>query len=87
MIFAAGHFQQRHCLTPHSLPPLLLAPPLIPLITSFSLSARHHWPHPHQQLLTGQLSGSHGSWPFRSVTYCIYILKWQFRNQQSQLLS
>jgi hypothetical protein len=87
MIFAASHLQRLHCLTLHSLPPPLPAPPHIPLITFFSSNAHHHSPHPHQQLLVGRPSGLHGSWPFRNVSYCIYILIWQFRNQLSQLLS
>jgi hypothetical protein len=86
MIFAASHLQRRHCLTLHSLLPLP-APPHIPLIIIFSLSARHHSPHPHQQLLADRPSGSHGSWPFQNVRNCIYILKWQFRIQLQQLLS
>jgi hypothetical protein len=80
MVFVASHLRQRRYLTPHFLL-LLPAPPQIILIISSFSSARHHLPHPHQQLLVDQPSSWHGSWPFRNVTCCIYTLMWQFRIQ------
>lgn len=79
MVFAASHLQQRHYLTLHSLLPPPLDPPRFLILISSSSNVHRHLQRPRQQLLVGQPSSWHGSWPFRTLKNCIYILNWQFR--------